>query len=893
MRTNVFTRSGLLCGAAVGTIFALSVSPAFAQQPDDQVATTQVPAGAESEEESRDRVVVTGTIIRGVAPVGTNVVGVDETAIEELGATSTAQVLKTLPGLTSFNAAPSTVSGLGAGVQRPNLRNLGASGGNTTLVLVDGHNVVGAGVLLTTPDTNILPPGVLQRVEVMADGGSSLYGADAVGGIINFITKDSADGLEVSAHYGVADPGYWAADLNAMGGMSWENGSGLIAIGRRQNSNLSAFDRDRPRQDLRPFGGDDFRVTTCADVNVTANGVNYAGPAFAPNTLNRCDLAAPTDIVTEEEQTSIFGSMNQAFSDRVELSVTAYWSDRGTTQQSAPLTTSGLTIPSTNPFFMPLGGATSETVSFNWSPIFGPTTEGTTDVEQYGFTPELTIDLDGDWQVKAMFNYGHSDTVVHAPSLNPVALAVAANGTTTATALNPFNLAQTNAAVLTSITDFENFATNAQTLTEYRVIADGPVFSLPGGDVRVAIGADYQEQEIDALSVNNARGNLTGATTKQAGRDVTSIFGQVVVPVIGAENALPFVESFVLDASARYDDYSDFGETSNPKVGFNWDVAGGLAFRGNYGTAFNAPSLADTSGAIDTRASILPISPFRPATSPITDLFRPTIVLAGGNPDLRPQIGNTWSFGADWRPPELDNFEVGLTYWQIKLKDTIVVAPPGFPSSLFTVPAFAQYAIINPTLAQAQAATAGMAVEGAPSIAALYAGPVTPYLLLDARRKNVGTIHTNGLDYYASYTQPTDFGSVFASLSGTYVLERTSQPFAGGVETDLLAANTSRSQLSARVGAMWGDFIGTATLSHSAGYDVTGAGSQTEIDSFQPVDLAFTYNFNGDDWAKDLSVTLNIDNVFDEEVPFLNISPGTGNGSTLGRFFNLGIRKQF
>ena len=205
----------LLGGAALSAILASLASPVLAQ-------------GAQAE--TVEEVVVTGTMIRGVAPVGTNVIGVNEEQIQKLGAVSTQQVLAQIPTITSqFNRTPSTVTGIGATTQRPNIRNLGGAGGNTTLVLIDGRNVVGAGILMTTPDSSILPPSVLQRVEVMADGGSSLYGADAVGGIINYITKRKADGLEVSGHYGVADPGYWAGDLNLTAGTSWTGGSAYVA----------------------------------------------------------------------------------------------------------------------------------------------------------------------------------------------------------------------------------------------------------------------------------------------------------------------------------------------------------------------------------------------------------------------------------------------------------------------------------------------------------------------------------------------------------------------------------------------------------------------------------------------------------------------------------------
>lgn len=888
-RQNQFTR--LFGGAALATIITAISTPGFAQPQAPTATPVSKPAADDS---AVAEVVVTGTLIRGVAPVGTNVTGVNEQQIQAMGATSPQQILAQIPAVTNqFNTAPSTPTNIGLSTQRPNIRNLGASGGNTTLVLVDGHNLVGAGILQTTPDSDLLPVGALQRVEVMADGGSSLYGADAVGGIVNFITKRSADGLEVQGHYGLADPGYWAADLGATAGRSWSNGSAYISASHRENSDLVASKRNLPRQDFRPFGGDDFRATACAAPNITVGGVNYAGPGFSAGTQNRCDAALFSDIVPEEKQDSVFAALNQDFGDRTNLFVTTYWADRKSSVASTQVSATGVAIPTTNPFFRPLGPGTAQTASLDFAPVLGPYSYSRGELSEYGVTPTLTVKLGRDWEVKGMINYGRSETEVHTPSVNASALAAAGAGTTTATALNPYDVRQTNPGVIAAITNFENHGRNVQALTEYRVIAEGPVLTLPGGEVRMALGADYQHQTSDALSGNNTPGNDSTAATKRASRNVSAVFGQVLVPIVGPDNALPFVQAFTLDASIRYDDYSDFGDTTNPKIGFTWEVAGGVSLRGNYGTAFNAPSLADTTGAVDSRAAILSVSPFRAPTSPITDLFRPTIVLAGGNPDLKPQTADTWSVGVDWKPSYIAGFQAGLTYWDVKLDDTIVVAPPGFPTSVFTVPAFQQFAVVNPTLAQAQAITAGMIVDGAPSIASLYTPFSSPYVILDLRRKNVGTLYVSGLDFYANYSRSTDFGALFANVSGTYALNRESEAPSAG-RTDLLASNTSRLQVSGTVGATWGQLTASATMNYSAGFDVTGLGAQTKVDDFHPVNLAFIYNFTGDGWGKDLQFTLNIDNVLDDEIPFVNSTSGLiSNGRTLGRFVNLGIRKHF
>ncbi len=309
---------------------------------------------------------------------------------------------------------------------------------------------------------------------------------------------------------------------------------------------------------------------------------------------------------------------------------------------------------------------------------------------------------------------------------------------------------------------------------------------------------------------------------------------------------VPAIGSLDLSASARFDDYDDVGSTTNPKIGLTWRPTPELRIRGNWGTSFHAPSLADTGGAVDTRAQVLAVSPFRPSTSAPTDLFRPTILLAGGNPNLKPETAHTWSIGGDWTPKgALDGLTASLTYFN--------------GASYFANPSYASYHVINPTQAQALAATAGMRVENAPSIASLYGGATTPYALIDARRTNLGSLKVDGLDFSLGYSRPTSFGSVNASIAGTYTLNR-----------DTLI-----------------------TVNHSDGYRVIGVLGQSKVSAFTTVNAYASYKLSLTGWMADTTLTLNVDNLFDAEPPYYNDADGYANGSTLGRLVSLGVRKSF
>jgi iron complex outermembrane receptor protein len=241
------------------------------------------PADEDVDSAVKDKeIVVTGTLIRGIAPVGTNVVSVSADDVKVTGATTTAQLLQTIPQLGSFNTLYfPPASGNTTTVNRPNLRNLPGfttAGGSTTLVLMDGHRLVGAGIVSTTPDPDIIPPGAIERVEIIPDGGSAVYGSDAVAGVINFITRRKFDGFQADGHYGFADK-YHQWDVSATAGKDWGAGGIYVSYNYAEHTNLLGRDRDYVRQ--YPFAGgvsNGFINTACPLGNVLVGTTLYGLP---------------------------------------------------------------------------------------------------------------------------------------------------------------------------------------------------------------------------------------------------------------------------------------------------------------------------------------------------------------------------------------------------------------------------------------------------------------------------------------------------------------------------------------------------------------------------------------------------------------------------------------
>ena len=191
-----------------------------------------VTATAQTREEdgaaaSLEEVVVTGTSIRGTAPIGTQLVTLDTASIQAVGATNTADLLASMPMFNSFNISPQGGQAQfnSGGSSTPGLHGLP---GTAMLVLIDGHRAVGDSPLLNIPDPSSIPPSAIERIEIIADGGSAIYGSDAVAGVMNIILRKGVSGSETTASYGVASQ-YEQTNFGQMFGATWESGSAMIA----------------------------------------------------------------------------------------------------------------------------------------------------------------------------------------------------------------------------------------------------------------------------------------------------------------------------------------------------------------------------------------------------------------------------------------------------------------------------------------------------------------------------------------------------------------------------------------------------------------------------------------------------------------------------------------
>src|SRR3954469_12938003 len=388
-KTGLDTRvvKKLLCGASVGALATVITGPAGAQPAQQDVEAVTVTA--------------TGTSIKGIAPVGTNLITVDAGAIKASGAVTTEELFSQIPQLANtFNTQTVSPTAINIGGVRPSIRYNPAQtilGTSSTLLLLDGHNMVGVSGLATTPDAGLIPTIVLQRVDLLPDGASSIYGANAIAGVINFVTRNSYQGFQANVNVGVAD-GYSSFQAGMMAGTDWGDGGAYLAFEHKENTYLMANRRGYTKMDLTGIGGRDSRGTSCDLANITVPGAqpnNYAltsntvastpgalkaaaaGPFGALNSvtnagsLNRCDTNSYASLFPREEQNSFFGQFHQKVMDGVEFSMKFLWSTRLDSRLTPELAATNVAIDTTNPYFQSINGETTQNVSFAFGPFWG------------------------------------------------------------------------------------------------------------------------------------------------------------------------------------------------------------------------------------------------------------------------------------------------------------------------------------------------------------------------------------------------------------------------------------------------------------------------------------------------------------------------------------------
>jgi len=698
-----------LCAGAAASM-ALGTGVAFAQDDDED--------GVEL-----DRVQVTGSRIKRVDIEGASPVTViDREEIDLAGDASVAELLRATP----FNSFGSFTeqSGFGngqAGVATVSLRGLGSQ---RTLVLINGRRMnsnPGSGA--ANQNINLIPLEMVERVEILRDGASAVYGSDAIAGVINIITRRNFDGVtatvqvEDSTHEGGETERYSVA-----GGASGESGNVTFAVEHLRRSAI--FDRDIPGfgNAVRP-GVDNISSFglpgTAIMLSGESAGLNFADPrcpanvgdssefpnsyrwdfndffAGSPQIFSaRCgyNFAADTIAIPALERTSAYidaqfdVTNNTQFVTRALLVQNENESRFAGAPVTAPEPVYGADNPN-NPMRLFVGQTITDPGLNGGDPytfteadvgdallLMRTVSNGPRIGEQTYDENNLFAGFQGtnDWlggsEWDFGFEYSRSRTVALTRNLaNKVEIQNAIDSGE----LDYFNvqglpyqewLDNTNETLLnfnhTSI--FEADTT--------RVSLDGSysfdMFQMNNGPVPLVVGFEYFDLSFDQQNDPEANrliiaGTSGGDNIFGVGRDVTSLFAETIIPVLSTVD---------LNLAVRYDDYSDFGNTTNPKLAVSWRPTDNLLLRASYGEGFRAPDMQELYGnqsesfppAIDRVGCANGVAPCSSAQ------YR---AFFGGNPDLQPEESESWTAGVVWNATDDLAFEV--TYYDIEFTNQI------------------------------------------------------------------------------------------------------------------------------------------------------------------------------------------------------------------------------
>lgn len=855
--TNTICRPSTLLGrSALGALALAIASPALAQEE----------APATDAQAAEQDIVVTGSRIRGIDPVGSAVIAIDADQIMEEPVTSTNDILRRVPQVVSLgaNRAGGNAQNGAANATRGAGINLRGLSTNATLLLYDGKRLPPQGTQGQFTDPSAIPSIALGRIEVVADGTSAVYGSDAVAGVVNLILRKDFSGIEVRGRYGITDADYYEAQAAVLLGHKWDTGWIMAAGEYAKNNNLFGSELDFYTSDNRSRGGRDLRGTNCAPGTIVASGVNYAIPtggvtsanvgSLVAGTRNLCEFRDIAQVIPDQERWSGVAAVSQEITDGIRIFADGFYSRRSGTLLFNP--TANATVPSTNPFFVsPVPGATSVTVQTTFlgatgalpNPYWASTWNASAGIE---------ADLFGDFQGTVYYAQGRSEEVAdrRRSGINAGALAAALADTNPATALNVFGGAN-NPATLARITD-NYFVIEGKTKLEViNAQMDGSLFAIPGGNVRIAMGAEHRV-EYTYTSLLTGQAATQVRTASDGSRNVDAVFAELFVPIVGADNAAPGLERLNLSLALRHENYSDFGSTTNPKIGVTYSPWTGLVLKGTYGTSFRAPTFSEVStigGGAGLYFDTLP----GPSGNQIG------IGIAGGNPGLKPEQATTWSFGVDVAPPSIPGFTASVNYFRIDYTDQIQ-ALRGTPG-LLTNPIYSQFVQFNPTPAQVSA----LVNSGLPINAAINQSLVT--FISDGRRQNLGTSLFRGLDFTAAYRWNWGGVDLDAGFQGTYVLDYLFEAVPGAGLVDVLdtIGFTQQFRTQADIGAKVGGFKSRLTWNHLNGYTNTTSTVFREVSNYDTFDLLVGYDF-----TDRINLSLDVRNLFDEDPPFVDTTNG-------------------
>jgi iron complex outermembrane receptor protein len=863
-----------------------------------------------------ETIFVTGSAIRRIeGETSLPVQILDSAAIEQTGASSVVDLLQKLP---TIQGGTSEITAIGAatfGFAGVSVHNVGE---NRTLVLLNGRRMAQFGGQTLTGfaaavDLNSLPISSIERVEILSDGASALYGSDAIAGVVNFITKERTTEGDVTVEYYAPQDDARETGVNVSAGFGdyAEDGYNVfIALAADKRDELNAVDRDFADSAIVNFNHAGRRWTFFngsprnIPANATAdNGVN-AGQTISPYLLanGSCpENSAPVDlgcyfdyvpfiqIYPERERRSASVGLDVAVGDAHNAFVDVLWSRTEQVSKTAPVPGELLIeagSPIFNEYLAPLRDENGEPffVGDSVAPYRAADLGQRINEDQADFY-HVTAGLEGlvfGWDYNFALTQSESDVkgdIAGYPG------AIAFNNLLASGVINPFvgpgQQSEEGVAGLEAINYRGYWDGGVSRLQTAELHGFRSLFDLPNGNpVQLALGVSFYREKFQSKPSDFAQANLDDpvAGTPAAGGPGTGDqrFGDAAatIPygadreVLGAftEVVLEPIERLELTGSIRFDDYDDVGSTTNYKGSFKFTASDRFLVRGSYGTGFHAPTVPQlnasrqgfgvTASPYDCTAELQAIA------ASLGAICRPPQtqydVFAAGNPELQPEESRQATFGVVFEP--LSDLTVGADFWWVAIEDAFGQIDEGeaFGNPNAYIDSWTTFTDI---------------------------GTGTTYLAYDQSNVNTGKEYYSGIDFNIQGSWDTGIGRLRSQLITTYMIRNDVQlqengPYFDNIadyssELDEVTFRWSGRLLTTLEAGAWNH---TVTFNYKSGYrdilttvdeideegNFTGAFADVRLD----VDPYYTFDWQSTWKATDaLELTIGALNVFDEDPP--------------------------
>jgi len=856
-----------------------------------------------------ERVEITGSAIKRIdaeTSVPVTVIKIDD--LKKQGVTSIEQIMATL---SAVQVQQGTSQSVGAGTGGAAFADVRGIGANKTLVLLNGRRIANNALDSSAPDMNMIPFAALERVELLRDGASALYGTDAIGGVINFITRRDFVGGSVSLGYDKPqDPGAKAKSGNIGFGFGDLNTSGFNVFAFVDLQKQEALTgTQRPWNRRQPGGlspspfpanyfqsgasGNPSAATGCSDPNLISDGGTGCFIATTPF----------VDYIPESERTSGMLKGTLKLGDNHRLGLEYFGSRSKVTSKIAPVPYGGLwmnpTRPdgSVNPYYptspnIPLSSTYTQAnmnpgctladpnvpgvfvpsatcyqlkpgfINVKWRDlVHGQRTNIDTNRQQRFIASLDGTVVDWDYQIGLSYNENKYTNGLAGYSDGPTVTRGVLDGV-----INPFGDQSADGAALLATAGREGTLQTAKgTVTGLDVRGSREIgdWFKSGRAAAIAIGAEFRREKflnegnVDFATKVIASTGFDPNTHQEGDRNISAGYAELNVPIL---------KSLEVTGAVRYDKYSDFGNTTNPKVSFRFQPLDEVLLRGSYSTGFRAPSLYELNAAqtytntgtfddpincpsdIDGDKKNDPIPGKGRAGNCQAQFQR----LTGGNQDLKPEKSKNATLGIVFEP--VKDASIAVDFWWLKVKQQIGSISDG--TVLGDPIAYANLYHRNP---QGDLATDGSQCPDPSSCG-----------YIDTRTTNLGGLNTNGIDLSISYRLNAGTAGAFAfSLQNTYVTKYEyqdageSSPWNQNVGRYVGTGPIFRNQRNVTVNWTYGAFGLGAVAHYKSGY--------LDQDPENRVGTDETFDLYGT-WApvKSVSLTLGVRNLMDREPPYSN-----------------------